>query len=193
MVLFRPLNRKGMTLLELMIVMSIILIASAIAVPSYIADLPRQRLKGASTNLLTDMRMARARAVASNQFYLVCYDNISPGFGYTLVLEGATVMDCNGGTIEKTVSFDSSYAGVVFGKGNSTVCGGFTGTDEAITFSSATVRFNRNGSAVSSTGTVGPGLVYLTSTRDTPDRAYCVHVEGTTGRSRLYRWDTEWK
>ena len=190
------LNTKGVTLIELMVVVAIILIITAIAIPMYISDIPRQRLKGAARNLLTDMRMARARAVASNQHFLVCFDNTSPGIGYTLVLEGATPMDCvnvPAGNVEKTVSFDINYSGVVFGKGNSTVCGGFSGTDEAITFTAAKARFNRNGSAVNSTETVGSGLVYLTNTRDTPDRAFCVHVEGTTGRAQLHRWDKEWK
>ena len=192
--LANTLNTKGLTLVELMIVVSIILIITAIAIPSYFSDLPRQRLKGAATNLLIDMRMARSRAVASNQHYLVCFDNVSPGFGYTLVLENvASPMDCSAGALEKTVDFDLNYAGVVFGKGTSTVCGGFAGTDEPITFTAAKARFNRNGSAVDNTDTIGPGLIYLTNTRDTPDRAYCVHVEGTTGRAKLHRWDKEWK
>ena len=193
--LANTLNTKGLTLVELMIVVSIILIISAIAIPSYISDLPRQRLKGAAINLLTDMRMARARAVASNQNYLVCFDTALPG--YTLVLEDAS-MDCTPATpanVEKTVNFKSDYGGVTFGRGNSTVCGNFAGANEDITFTAKTARFDRNGSAINGAANpaITPGLVYLTNPRDTPDRAFCVDVQGTTGRAKLHKWDGEWK
>ncbi len=183
-------NTKGMSLTELMVVLAIVAITAAIAIPMYISDLPRQKAKAAAQGVMMDLRLARAKAVAGNQVYLVCFDSTT---SYKLGTEtlGST-MDCGAITVEKTVDFTKSYKGVQFGVGNSgsNVCEGATNTN-AIYFPSNTARFNNRGSSVDGSNAFwGGGAVYLTNTQDSRQQTYCVQVDGTTGRAKLWRWDT---
>ncbi len=59
-------NKKGFTVIELTIVLSIIGIISVIAIPSYLAWLPRHELKTSVRHIYDDMNMARSRAVGTN-------------------------------------------------------------------------------------------------------------------------------
>jgi len=184
---------KGVTLTELMIVLSIIAITAAIVIPMYTADLPRQKAKAAAQQMLTDLRLARARAVANNQAYLICFNTD----GYTLTPQAGGPTDCDAAAanLRKTVDFIKSFSGVKFQVGTiGGACPGMT-TTQAIAFPSEVARFTRLGSSVDGSDNSVDGVVYLTNTQDPKQQTYCVQVEGTTGRAKLYRWDTAdgWK
>lgn len=185
-------NEKGVTLTELMVVLGIIAITAAIAIPMYISDLPRQRTKAAAQGLLSDLRLARGRAVANNQPYLICF-NETTNTSYTLRQEGATPLNCTG-TINKTVDFTMNHPGVQFNIGNSTTpCTGVSAIDP-VNFVNGTARFNRLGSSVDGNNSFWDGAVYVANTRDPNLQAYCVQVEGSTGRAKLWKWDNGgWK
>jgi type IV fimbrial biogenesis protein FimT len=53
-------NRKGFTLLELIIVVALIGIVATLAAPSFNDSLARMRLKGAVRELASDIRLARS-------------------------------------------------------------------------------------------------------------------------------------
>lgn len=185
-------NEKGVTLTELMVVLAIIAITAAIAIPMYISDLPRQKTKAAAQGLLSDLRLARGRAVANNQPYLICFDSTT---SYKLGAEilGST-MDCNAIQVAKTVDFTKSHNGVQFSVGiSSKPCTG-AATLDAIDFLNDTARFNRLGSSVDGGNSFRPGAVYVTNTKDSKQQVYCVQAEGSTGRAKLYKWDQgNWK
>ncbi len=64
-------NKKGVTLIELVIVFIIIGIAAALMAPSIGAWLPRYRLRSAARDIVSTMRSAQMKAVSSNSQYRV--------------------------------------------------------------------------------------------------------------------------
>ncbi len=67
-------NRKGITLIELIIVMTIIAIAALLMVPNIGAWLPNYRLKGAARDIVSTMRLAQMKAASTNMSYRVTFD-----------------------------------------------------------------------------------------------------------------------
>jgi len=62
-------DQKGLTLPELMITISIVMILSMIGVASFSNSLPRYRLNATARDLLSDMRLARQLAATENRQY----------------------------------------------------------------------------------------------------------------------------
>jgi prepilin-type N-terminal cleavage/methylation domain-containing protein len=67
-------NRKGFTMTEVVVVLSLIGIMTAISVPSYFSWLPKHRLQTSVRQIYDDMNLAKIRAVKDNrnaciQFY----------------------------------------------------------------------------------------------------------------------------
>jgi len=59
-------NKKGVTLLELIVVLVIIAIAATLAIPNIAAWLPNYRLKTATRDIVSTMRTAQMKAVSMN-------------------------------------------------------------------------------------------------------------------------------
>jgi prepilin-type N-terminal cleavage/methylation domain-containing protein len=67
-------KRSGFTLTEVAVVLSILVIMTAISVPSYLSWLPRHKLQTSARQIYDDMNLAKIRAVKDNritciQFY----------------------------------------------------------------------------------------------------------------------------
>jgi prepilin-type N-terminal cleavage/methylation domain-containing protein len=115
-------KKSGFTLLELIIVIVILGILTAIGVPNYLSWLPKYRLKSAARDLYSNMQLAKMTAVKSNQDCTVTYSTDPDQY----VLSGA---------LSKTVVLEDYGSGVNFnGPGNET-------------FADATITFNSRGTS----------------------------------------------
>ena len=76
-------NKKGITLIELIIVLVIICIGAALMVPNFGAWMPHYRLRSAARDIVSVMRTAQMRAVSYNRSYQVAF---TPALG-TYVLQ----------------------------------------------------------------------------------------------------------
>ena len=73
-------NKKGITLIELVIVMVIIAIGAALMVPGFGAWMPYYRLKSTTRDIVSMMRTAQMKAVSTNQQYGVSFDTANNQF-----------------------------------------------------------------------------------------------------------------
>ena len=67
-------NKKGITLMELIIVMAIIALGAVLMVPNIGAWLPNYRLRTATRDIVSTMRLAQMKAVSTNMSYAVTFD-----------------------------------------------------------------------------------------------------------------------
>lgn len=68
-------RQRGITLVEMVIVMAIIALGAVVMVPNIGAWLPTYRLKSASRDIVSTMRVAQMKAVATNANYRVSFDD----------------------------------------------------------------------------------------------------------------------
>lgn len=68
-------NQKGFSLIELIVVMAILGIATGIAVPVYNNMKPQIRLNGAARQVMGDLMWARMQAVSQNNRYRIIFLN----------------------------------------------------------------------------------------------------------------------
>lgn len=67
-------DKKGVSLIELVVVLSIIGILAAIGIPQYSLYVAKSRAREAATDLLQNMRLARTMAIKENRTYLMTFN-----------------------------------------------------------------------------------------------------------------------
>ena len=82
-------NKAGFSFVELMVVLGILAIVAAIAVPDFIIWVPSYRLKSSARNLYSDMQKAKISAIKSNTTvsfnFTPCTGNPCQGGSYTFI------------------------------------------------------------------------------------------------------------
>jgi type IV fimbrial biogenesis protein FimT len=94
-------KNTGMTLIEVMVVVAIIGIVVAIAVPSFSTMLENQRIKGAAEAMLTDLRWARAEAIKRNAPVRVTF---ATGSNWSYTIDTFPALTTSDGILPKTVN-----------------------------------------------------------------------------------------
>uniref|UniRef100_UPI0040562AE1 GspH/FimT family pseudopilin n=1 Tax=Candidatus Electronema sp. TaxID=2698783 RepID=UPI0040562AE1 len=81
-------DEAGFSFAELMVVIAIIGILSATALPSLLGNLPEKRLKNAARNLYSDMQRARLQAVKENNPVEVTFNTGAKTYSYPVKQDG---------------------------------------------------------------------------------------------------------
>ncbi len=113
--MWKILTNKGITLIELMVVVAILAIIAAVGIPNFINWLPKSRLSSATRTVFTELMSAKMKAINLNRKvkvffsdhqYKICDDADASG----------TVADGEGDNIIKDVQ--TNYADVTFDLSN---------------------------------------------------------------------------
>lgn len=60
-------SQKGLTMVELMVIMAIVAVLAGISIPMWVSYMPTMRLNGAARNLQLSLALARMKAVSRNR------------------------------------------------------------------------------------------------------------------------------
>lgn len=94
------LSKKGLTLLELMVVIMIMGIMASIIHSDYKSYMNQRRLNGAAVVVMLDLMLARAQAISMNRNVRVVFP-LSPASQYTY--------DADGNAMTKNIQTNSGY------------------------------------------------------------------------------------
>ena len=172
-------RQAGFTMVELMIVIVVIAILSAIAVPNIISWLPNYRLKAAARDLYSNMQQVKMKAIKENKDWAIVFDSANNRY-YICSDKGAdnSWSATGDNSITATINLLSYKNGIGYGHGSATVAvgAGFGGDD--ISYISNVVVFNPRGSG-------SAGYVYID--HQTHTTTFAVGTV-SSGSIRLLKW-----
>ena len=98
-------KKRGFTLVELMIVIAVIAIISAIAAPNFTTYMAQRRLNGAARMVMSDLMAARQKAVTQNNQFRVIFS----GNQYTILDDDDNDGSADGGEITEVRNIQTDY------------------------------------------------------------------------------------
>ena len=176
-------GKRGLTLIELVVVMCILGVMVLIAIPNIGRWLPRYRLRSAARDVASNIQLARLGAIKDNREWALLFD--VNGQSYKIISNKGPDgnWDSADDTEEKVVSL-SDYPTVRFGDSGHDPRPGGDAVGDGVTFVGKRAEFNPGGTSTA-------GTVYLQNNRND---AVAIGVDSSTGIVRIWTWDSsEWK
>ncbi len=156
-------GESGFTVMELMVVIAIIGIMVAIAIPSFSTWLPNYRLRNAARDLYTNMQKAKIGAIKSNSNWAIVFDFANKRYRICSDDGGDGDWTDEDETEESIVHLPVKYEGNVdYGHGNATgpIGGTWGGNDISYNSPVDVAVFNPR-------GTCNAGYVYIENGKNT--------------------------
>lgn len=117
-------NQKGVTLLELIIVMVIITIGATLMAPGLSSWLPLYRLRSATRDIASTMRIAQMKAISNNLTYQITFDPPNRSFILRYDTGGTIVNDGDVQVLSNGVQFNTTFGNIAYFFPDSRVTGG---------------------------------------------------------------------
>jgi len=108
--LFRS-KQSGFTLIELMIVLTILGVCAGIAIPNLLSYMPKYRLNGAARQVMADLMWARMQAVSQNNRFRVFF---STNHEYKILDDDDNDNEFDNGEWTQTQNIQQEYSNVTF-------------------------------------------------------------------------------
>ena len=155
-------NEKGFTLIEVLVVISLISIMASIAIPGYSVWLPNYRLKNASRDLLSNFQLAKLTSIKKNCNCAITFNQpvLGTTYDYVVFVDADNDLEFDAGEEILTKILWTSYKNVLFDTNLGSV--NFASNDDGL----PAIAFRTNGLPVSNSGAMGMGTVFLKNTRD---------------------------
>jgi len=103
---------RGFTLVEMMIVVTVMAILAAVAAPNFTSYMTHRRLNGAARQIMTDLMEARMRAVSQNNRFKVFF--LDDGHRYTILDDSNNNNTEDSGETSTTKDIRDVYRDVTF-------------------------------------------------------------------------------
>lgn len=91
----QPARQRGVSLLESLIVMTVMAVTLGASLPGFEQARERRHLEGAAAQLETDIMFTRGLAVARNQGVRIGFESLAAGTCYVVHTGAATACSCN--------------------------------------------------------------------------------------------------
>lgn len=177
-------NNKGVTLVELLIVIVIIGIITGFGIPEYGRFAAKSSTRKAATELMQNMRMARTMAIKENRTYLITLDpstnTYSIGFDTNDNSSLADAVDVYGQGPVRVVDAQSEYGNNVVLDSSNFAVNPPNGPGGVTISSQSSFRFLPDSSSDPT------GMVYFQHTGR--GYTYCVELANTAGKLNLFLW-----
>jgi Tfp pilus assembly protein FimT len=178
-------TQRGYTLMEMFVVVAVVIVGSAVAIPVTMQMVRASRGDSAKIMTATFLLTARNRAVAERRNIVLSYTDNSITASRVEVPSGLlTVVDTL--VLEDGYEFEREDL-------DNTPDQFSIAADDAIDFTEdEPVMFTSDGSLLSANGDVTNGVFFITKA-NAPDQSRAVAIWGTTGMIRTWRWGgAEW-